>query len=228
MLRPPAVPLPEDPRPRVLAAGQALAEAFRAHGADFLDALRAALEGKVLNGQSYKLDWIEALWSAWSAWCEAGAFDAPLDAKIERLTADALRAKANKGKEAKVPDSPVCAAIAAYVDAVQARRDYLAHRRAALLHRLRDDARDRMALLKRQRRVQGYDDLIRGGRSELSRTDEMNAVAYERLQALDSGTVIPSDMDYDLEELLDQAGADVDADSDDDLDDIDDLFGRFA
>ena len=161
VLRPPAVPLAEDPQPRVLAAGRALADAFRAHGADFLDALRAALEGKVLNGQSYKLDWIEPLWSAWTAWCEAGAFDAPLDAKIERLTAGAMRAKANKGKEAKVPDSPLCAAIAAYVDAVQARRDYLVHRRAALLHRLRDDARARMAQLKRQRRVQSYDDLIR-------------------------------------------------------------------
>ncbi len=70
------------------------------------------------------------------------------------------------------------------------------------------------------------DALIRGSRSELSRTDEMTAAAYERLQALDSGTVIPADMDYDLEEVLghNDAGAELD----DDLDDIDDLFGRFA
>ena len=162
VLRPPAGTLAEDPLPRVLAAGRALAEAFRAHGADFLEALRAALDGKVLNSQSYKLDWIEPLWSAWTAWCAAGAFDAPLDAKIERLTAAAMRAKANKGKEAMLPDSPLCDAIATYVGAMQAHEGYVAHRRAALLHRLRDDARDRMALLKRQRRVQGYDDLIRG------------------------------------------------------------------
>lgn len=90
----------------------------------------------------------------------------------------------------------------------------------------RTEYQDRMLQLLIQWRAD--DDLIRGSRSELSRTDDMNAVAYERLQALDSGTVIPSDMDYDLEELLDQAEADIDADSDDDLDDIDDLFGRFA
>lgn len=66
--------------------------------------------------------------------------------------------------------------------------------------------------------------LIRGSRSELSRTDEMTTAAYERLQALDSGTVIAADMEYDLEKLLNQADAGDDT-SDDDLDD---LFGRLA
>lgn len=72
------------------------------------------------------------------------------------------------------------------------------------------------------------DALIRGSRSELSRTDEMTAAAYERLQALDSGTMIPADMDHDLEEVLGHNDAGDGAELDDDLDDIDDLFGRFA
>ena len=159
---PPALALPEDPRPRVLVAGQALAGAFGTHGADFLASMHAAVDGKVLNGNSYKRDWIEALWPAWAAWCDAAVFDAPLDARVERLTTNAMRAKVNKGKEAQLPESPLCAAIATYVDAVQAGREYFARRRAVLLHRLRDEGRARIAKLKRQRGVQGYDDLIAG------------------------------------------------------------------
>ena len=162
VLLPPDVPPAIDPLPRVQATGQALAAGFRAHGADVLDALRAALADKVLHGGSYKLDWIEPLWHAWAAWCDAGDFAAPPDARIERFMPAAMRDKANKGKEAQVPRSPLCDLIEPYLEAVQARADHLARRRVSLLHRLRTDARARMALLKRQRRVQGYDDMIAG------------------------------------------------------------------
>lgn len=162
VLLPPFAPLPAEPLLRLQASGQALADGFRAHGGDLLDALRAALADKVLNGQSYKLDWIETLWPAWLDWCDGGDFSLPPDARIERFAPDALRAKANKGKDAQVPASPLCDLIAPYLDALRAQDEYRALRRAALLHRLRDDARARMALLKRQRRVQGYDDLIGG------------------------------------------------------------------
>ena len=162
VLLPPDAPLPPDPLPRVQATGQALAEGFRAHGADFLDALRAALAAKVLNGQSYKLGWIEPLWPAWGAWCEAGDFATPPDARIDRFAPEAMLGKANKGKEAQVPQSPLCGLIEPYRDALREREAWIARRRAALLHRIRDDARARMALLKRQRRLQGYDDMIAG------------------------------------------------------------------
>src|SRR5690606_4797609 len=161
-LLPPDAPLPDDPLPRVQAAGQALADGFRAHGAEFLDALRAALAGKVLNGNSYRGDWIEALWPAWRDWCEAGDFAEPLDPRIERFAPDYLLDKANKGKQAQVPASPLCDLVAAYVEALRERAAYIVRRRAALLHRLRADARARMAAFKRARRVQGYDDLIDG------------------------------------------------------------------
>ena len=170
VLLPPDMPHGEDPEPRVHAAGLALADAFRAHGADLLANLRLALDAKVLNGQSYKIDWIEALWARWAEWCENGAFAQPPDARIERFTTPAMRAKANKGKDAQVPDSPLGDAIAGYLEAVQAREDQLARRRAALLHRLRDEGRVRVARLKRQRGVQGYDDLIAGVAAALDGT----------------------------------------------------------
>src|SRR5690606_7561191 len=53
-LRPMLSELPADPAPRLHATGEALAEAFRAHGDDFRAALVSAVEGKVLHGGSYK------------------------------------------------------------------------------------------------------------------------------------------------------------------------------
>jgi exodeoxyribonuclease V beta subunit len=85
-----------------------------------------------------------------------------VDPRLSRLTAEALQARTNKAHVGNTPDSPLCALVPSYLDALQACDTYLARRRVALLHRLRDDARTRLAMLKRQRRVQTYDDLIDG------------------------------------------------------------------
>ncbi|HTM69480.1 MAG TPA: exodeoxyribonuclease V subunit beta, partial [Luteimonas sp.] len=161
-LLPPDAPLPADPVPAVLAAGHALAEGFRAHGEDFLATLLDALERKVLNGQSYKAPWIQSLWIALTGWCEAGDYHAPLDARLARLTAQAMQEKTNKAHAGKTPESPLCERIDRYLQAVAACDAYRIRRRIALLHRIRGDARERLALLKRQRRVQTYDDMIDG------------------------------------------------------------------
>ena len=169
-LLPADAPLPPDPLPGLWAAGQALAQGFLGHGTGFLADLRTALEGKVLNGSSYKVGWIEELWSQWAQWCQAGDFGAPLDPRIARFTAEAMRAKANSGKQAQVPDSPLCATVATYVEAVQACAIYRQRRRVQLLHRLRGDARARLQALKQQLRVQGYDDMIAGVANALEGT----------------------------------------------------------
>jgi exodeoxyribonuclease V beta subunit len=162
LLVPADAPLPPDPMPAVLAAGHALADGFRAHGDDFLAVLLDALERKVLNGQSYKADWIQALWTQLATWCEGGDFQAPLDARLSRFTREAMQGKTNKGHVGKTPESPLCDLIEVYLASVQACDTYRSRRRVALLHRIRDDARARLAALKRQRRVQTYDDLIDG------------------------------------------------------------------
>jgi len=164
VLRPsPVEPPPADPAPALHAAAGALAAAFRAHGADFRAALVQAVEGKVLNGQSYKADWLGALFDAFAQWCEAGDTGAPFDdVRLPRLTRDALAGKTNKAHAGRTPDSPLCDAIPPYLAALAAVDGYREARRVALLHRLRDDARARLALRKRQLRVQTYDDLIDG------------------------------------------------------------------
>ncbi|HRO28437.1 MAG TPA: UvrD-helicase domain-containing protein, partial [Luteimonas sp.] len=72
VLLPTLADLPDDPAPQLQAAGEALAAAFRAHGDDFREALVSAVEGKILHGGSYRLDWITALFDALQAWCDAG------------------------------------------------------------------------------------------------------------------------------------------------------------
>jgi exodeoxyribonuclease V beta subunit len=160
VLLPADAPLPPDPQPVLYATGAALAQAYQQHGDAYFADVLAAVEGRVLNGNSYRVDWLNALSRQLSAWCEAGDFAMPLDERIARLTAEAMQSKANKGKDALVPVSPFSAQIVAYANAVQAQREYIAQRRLSLLHRLREDARARLTLRKRQLRVQTYDDLI--------------------------------------------------------------------
>ncbi len=168
ILLPPEAALPEDPAPLLRETGAALAEAFRGHGEEFRAALLAACADKILNGQSYKPEWIHALFDAAMQW-SAGDGGIPFEHdKLAHLQREVLLARTNKGQLERTPDSSLCAAIPPYLDALQAQRDYLARRRIALLHRIRDDARARISTLKRQRRVQTHDDLIDGVADALS------------------------------------------------------------
>ena len=164
VLRPALAELPADPTPRLHAAGEALAAAFRAHGDGFRAALVSAVEGKVLHGGSYRLDWIASLFDGLRQWCEAGPAAAPFDhPKLANLQREILAAKTNKPKKGvtwTTPDSPLCDAVPPYLDALAAVAEWQDVRRTQLLHRLRDDARLRVARAKRQQRVQTYDDLI--------------------------------------------------------------------
>ncbi|PNS08793.1 exodeoxyribonuclease V subunit beta [Solilutibacter silvestris] len=172
VLLPPDLPLPADPAPALRETSEALAQAFRAHGEDFRMALLSALDGKVLNAQSYKPDWIHALFDAAKQWSESGDGDTPFEHdKLANLQHEALLAKTNKAQTGKTPESPLFAAIAPYLEALRMQREYVARRRVALLHRLRADTHARMATLKQQRRVQTYDDLIDGVADALAGSD---------------------------------------------------------
>ncbi|WP_447729276.1 UvrD-helicase domain-containing protein [Pseudoxanthomonas suwonensis] len=161
-LRPqPADMPPQDPQPRLDAAARALVEAGLAHGDALRTALLAAVEAKVLNGNSYRAAWIGELFDQLQRWCRAGRSEVPFDhpklAQLHRATLIKCTSKAGAGK---TPDSPLCDAVQAYAEALAAVEAFREARRVALLHRLRGDARRRMATLKRQLRVQTYDDLI--------------------------------------------------------------------
>ena len=161
VLRPQAEKAGKDPAPALQLAGDALADDFRAHGDDFRAALVDAVEAKVLHGGSYRLDWIAALFDAVKAWCDAGDATRVLDhPKLPNLRRDTLREKTNAKGAGRTPDSPICDALHTYLDALAAVAAYRESRRVARLHRIRDDARARLAQRTQQLRVQTYDDLI--------------------------------------------------------------------
>jgi exodeoxyribonuclease V beta subunit len=164
VLRPSLAELPADPAPRLHAAGVALADAFRAHGDAFRASLLAAVEAKVLHGGSYRAEWIGALFDALHtlhAWCASDGAGAPFaHPKLCQLQRETLALRTSKAGLGRTPDSPICDFVPAYLDALAAVQEWPDARRAMQLHRLRDDARVRMARYKRQRRVQTYDDLI--------------------------------------------------------------------
>ena len=151
-----------DPLPLVQRAADALRDAFARHGDDACARLDAAIAAKVLNGNSYRATLPDELKRELAAWCASGDPVRAIDARLKRMTPAELAAKTNKGKDASVPVSPLFDAVAAYLDAVATREQWLATQGIALVHRVRAEAAARLAQLKRSRREQTYDDLIDG------------------------------------------------------------------
>jgi exodeoxyribonuclease V beta subunit len=166
LLRAPRVlPAPVDAGPSpaddVRTAAQALREAWYLHGVDARRDIEAAIAAGVLNRRSYHDKALATLWQALHDWSR-GTSLAWSRGNLELLTAAKLAACTNKGKDAQRPQSPLCEAAQALVDAFARQEEWTAHRRLALIHCVRDDARRRLARLKRQRRVRSFDDLIDG------------------------------------------------------------------
>ena len=167
VLLPPARPLPPEAVGDALVAlenaGAVLRAAWHREGEGFLDMLSAAIDADVMNRGIYKQDWLADL-RGWLRAFAAGAAQA-MDPhqKLHKLSADELAKGTKKDHKARTPAAPVLgAAIPAMLEARRRVDEVHEQRRANLLHRLRDDARQRIAALKRRRRVQTYDDLIDG------------------------------------------------------------------
>ena len=153
--------LPPDPAPGLEQAGRELMAAGLAHGEDFRTALLEAVAGKVLNGTRYKAAWIGELFDQLRRWCQAGDTARPFaHDKLGQLHAATLETCTSVKATGRTPGSPLCAAVEAYSQALEAVAAHAELRRTVRLHDIRADAGRRLALLKRQWRVQTYDDLI--------------------------------------------------------------------
>ncbi|KWV14445.1 exodeoxyribonuclease V subunit beta [Xanthomonas translucens pv. translucens] len=160
-------------------AAAALATAFHAHGTALFETLAAAIEEGVLSKVSYKPEWLASLWH----WCESfaatPAAGLPPHAKLIKLTTAELASGTNKKFVGRTPASPMSHEIDGYLAALARLEEARARRRIRLLHALRGDAVKRLALRKRQRRVQTYDDLVDGVAHAL-RPDSPQAEALAR------------------------------------------------
>ncbi|MGV8961629.1 MAG: UvrD-helicase domain-containing protein [Stenotrophomonas sp.] len=151
-----------DPGPDACAAAQQLAVMFIAHGQDYFSKLGDAIDEGMLNKTSYKRDWLQPLQQALASWSRAPDYRIELDERLPRLTLQALAEKTNKKFAGQTPVSPLQPAIADFVAVLERVHQWRLQQASALLHTLREDARTRLLQLKRERRVQGYDDLING------------------------------------------------------------------
>ncbi|WP_313140021.1 exodeoxyribonuclease V subunit beta [Stenotrophomonas sp.] len=185
---PPLYPRPQavavaDPRPALQSAAAELSLAVREHGEQFFLELCEAVDNKWINGVSYKLGWLHPLGRQLLAWGERG--DATELLSSERLPAllpDALAAKTNKKFVDRTPSSPLQAALQRYVALLDQREQWLRGTALNFLHALREEAAQRLAALKRTRRVQTYDDLIDGVAQALEAPQRLDLVRKLRQQ----------------------------------------------
>ncbi|WP_349779570.1 exodeoxyribonuclease V subunit beta [Xanthomonas sp. WHRI 7065] len=163
-------------------ASTALAAAFQAQGTAFFEALMAAIDGGILSKVSYKPEWLAALWHWFDSFAAAPSMHTTPHAKLIKLTAAELAAGTNKKFVEHTPASPLSHEIDGYLTALAGVEAWRSRRRICLLHALREDAIARLALLKRQRRVQTYDDLVDGVAHALEGAQSQALVARLRAQ----------------------------------------------
>ncbi|MBB5886965.1 exodeoxyribonuclease V subunit beta [Xanthomonas sp. LMG 8992] len=156
-----AAPVP-DPSAARDAAARELVAALDAHADQAYDAIAAAFDSKVFDGRrARRPSFDKAFEQLWMGSAEAHWV---LDERshLDKLLPSRLREFCKDGMQDRVPSSPLFAALDAWRQADAQVRHWQMQRRIRLLHALRADAAERLAYLKRQRRVQTYDDLVEG------------------------------------------------------------------
>ncbi|MEG0185123.1 MAG: UvrD-helicase domain-containing protein, partial [Stenotrophomonas sp.] len=183
-LYPQPLPLaPTDPRAALDAAAADLIAATRAHGEIFFTDLCTAVENKWLNGVSYKLGWLQPLARHVLGWAERGDPRELLASdRLPALLPEILADKTNRKFPDRTPSSPMQAPLARYVALLAEREQWLRASALNFLHALREEASERLAALKRLRRVQTYDDLINGVAQALEGAQRLTLVKQLRAQ----------------------------------------------
>ena len=157
------------------AAWDVLCIAYRSHGEAAQRSVLAALAAKSLSASKYKADHIAAVWQ-WLSRATASAHPpAQLHERLPRFTTAALREGCNKGGQP--PESPLWAAIDAYLEVHAA---FLRQREAhdlQRLHALRADARARDAADKQAFHYRDYDDLVAAVHAATQDPDVAGALA---------------------------------------------------
>lgn len=148
-----------DPLPALQAAFDGLGVALASHGADARAKIGTAFAAKHFDGRKARAASFEQAWDS----LERGVAGICLtcdDPHLDKLTPERLRSFAKAGSEDRVPTSPLFDALGEWFAADRLRARWLAEQALILLYRIRDDAHQRLDLLKRMRRLQTYDDLI--------------------------------------------------------------------
>jgi len=152
----------DDPAPQLRLAAAALADAIEAHAEDAQARIATAFDRKVFDGRRAKRPSFDKAFGELFAGRSAQHWPRGDKSHLGKLLPVQLLAFCKDGMEGQCPVSPLFDALQCWWHAADAREQWLRQQATAFLHDLRDEARARLAELKRIGRVQTYDDLIDG------------------------------------------------------------------
>lgn len=152
----------DDPAPQLRLTAAALADAIGAHAEDAQAQIATAFDRKVFDGRRAKRPSFDKAFGELFAGRSAQHWPRGDKSHLGKLLPVQLLAFCKDGMEGQCPASPLFDALQAWWHAADAREQWLRQQATAFLHDLRDEARARLAELKRIGRVQTYDDLIEG------------------------------------------------------------------
>ena len=162
VLLPLVPPSGDDPQPVLRCAEAGLRNALLAHANEARTELATAMGNGSLHAGSYKPAAITQLWEVLLRWSPQPNVAMPSHPKLELLSTVRLSKGTNKKAKSPTPISPIFEAVDALLVAQAAAEAHAEACEIALVHRVRKLARMQLMALKRQRRVQTYDDLIAG------------------------------------------------------------------
>ncbi len=152
----------DDGSEAALAQAQAIVlVAYRIHGAQAKAAIDKAMAGGVMDGNRFRKSTVASKWATLNAWVDGGGVG-DLDAGIVLFGSSAIRERTKKAQSANAPVSPLFDAIEAWSTALADVQTLRQQRRIAMIHNARDYARQRLATIKRERGLIGYNDMIEG------------------------------------------------------------------
>ena len=152
----------DDPAPQLRLAAAALADAIETHAEDAQAQIAVAFDRKVFDGRRAKRPSFDKAFGELFAGRSAQHWPRGDKSHLGKLLPVQLLAFCKDGMDGQCPVSPLFDALQRWWHAADAREQWLRQQATAFLHDLRDEARARLAELKRIGRVQTYDDLIDG------------------------------------------------------------------
>jgi len=181
------LPAPAEPDPQALAAlasaTEALRDACRRDLPECRRVIDAARANGVLSRNSPQDAGMLRLWNALAAFAEGAVLDDRDHERLDALTTKGIANRVNKKYSHKPPPSvALSAAVDAYFDVRSAGLRAHAEARASLLHAVRDAALARMAAIKRERGLIGFDDLVERVHAALTATRGANLATELRAE----------------------------------------------
>ena len=167
------LPARAEPDPNALAALEAAADTLRAACRDHVGDTRLMIEAARANGVLHKGRpkdrTLSEIWAALAAFGGGGPLGDDICRNLDLLTPAGIADRVlGKHKATARIDSPLLPAVADYLGVRRAAARAYAQARASLLHDVRDIALARMAAIKRERGLTGFDDLVERVHAALS------------------------------------------------------------